>query len=103
MSKNEPIFSTLTGKTTGYVVSGAGTAAANGTYCPSGNIDGGTIYSNGAYVLFIKEQCGFWQINTTTDTTCGSDFYYGGADPLTQWYVGNGDAPAPTVTSTTCS
>lgn len=61
---NEPIFSVLNGKTTGYLVSGAigELAGANGTYCPNGTIHGRTKYTFGSFSLEYDSSLIAWAI-----------------------------------------
>ncbi len=97
------------GGTPAFAVSGAGTAAANGTYCESGTLNGRPRYIYGSYTI---EYTSDWMIN---DEGYGpnwlirfgsTDLYYASVTnatpPLSGWGVGSGGSPAPTLSSTTC-
>jgi hypothetical protein len=103
------VASTGGGGGTGFAVSGAGTAAANGTYCPSGTVNGRTRYSKGSYTIeytpdwFINDE-GFgpnWLIRLG-----GNDLYYASVStqtpPLSGWGEFSGGSPSPTLSSATC-
>ena len=98
-----------TGGGTGFAVSGAGTAGANGTYCPSGTVNGRTRYIKGSYAI---EYTPDWEIN---DEFYGPNWHIklGGVvlhyasvstqtPPLSGWGTFFGDSPAPTLSSATC-
>jgi len=100
---------TVSGGTPGFAVSGAGTAAANGTYCQSGTLNGRPRYTNGAYSI---EYTSDWIINDEGSgpnwliRSGGTDLYYASVTaatpPLSGWGVFSGGSPAPTLSSTTC-
>jgi hypothetical protein len=113
---DEPIFSVLSGKTTGYTVSDAGEVDVNGTYCEAG------IYEGRAYYTYQSPELGTLYISYTTSLETwllryeldnDTEAYYstgligGSVPPLSGWEssfwgieIGNG--PEPTLTSTTC-
>ena len=77
-------------KTYLYTVSGAGTAEANGDYWETGD---GT-YTNGTCTMFFESASGDWYLGA--DPT--APYYYRmGGNPLGNWTVFKGTAPAPTV------
>ncbi|MCF8348566.1 MAG: T9SS type A sorting domain-containing protein [Bacteroidales bacterium] len=97
---------------TNYIVSGAGTAAVNGTYVENGTINSQPKYEfvNGAttYYLFYYGMGAAWQIHTST-TIYGnymSHYYcssYSSTPPLTGWVKGatsGSTDPAPTLSET---
>ena len=100
---------TPTGGGTGFAVSGAGTAGANGTYCPSGTVNGRTRYSNGSYTI---EYTPDWEINDEffgpnwLIRLGGNDLYYASVStqtpPLSGWGEFSGGSPSPTLSSATC-
>lgn len=95
--------------TPGFSVSGAGTAAANGTYCESGTINGRPRYVKGSYTI---EYTSDWIINDEgygpnwLIRSSGTELYYASVTnatpPLSGWGLYLGDSPAPTLASTTC-
>lgn len=71
MSENEPIFSSLAGKGTGFATVGDNMDPENpwtssvGTYCPNGTFDGVNYYINnngypGGWVMFREN--GYWYL-----------------------------------------
>jgi hypothetical protein len=91
----------------GIVVSGAGTAAANGTYEPDGTVNGKTRYRLGSttyYIVWIGTDVGNWVVS---DDSGGSNTLYTGssdpASPIGGTTVNAGDSPAPTISSETGS
>jgi hypothetical protein len=95
--------------TPAFSVSGAGTAAANGTYCESGTLNGRPRYTNGSYCI---EYASDWIINDESNGPAwlirlsSTDLYYASVTtatpPLSGWGVFLGGSPAPTLSSTTC-
>lgn len=93
---------------TGYVSSGAGTAAANGTYTPITGTNalnfGAQQYTNGTDFLAYATTPGapVWLISATVNPTYQTASLYsvtataGTTMPLTGWTVTGGVAPAPT-------
>lgn len=83
---NEPIFSSLTGKGTGFFTAGDQFSpsypwtAATGTFCPAGTFDGTNYYINdnngsgyNGWVMFREN--GYWYVS-------------GGLLPGTEWFGG---------------
>jgi hypothetical protein len=97
------------GGVAGFAVSGAGTAAANGTYCESGTLNGRPRYVKGSYTI---EYTSDWILNDEGNgpnwliRSSGTDLYYASVTnatpPLSGWGVYFGGSPAPTLSSTTC-
>lgn len=100
---------TVSGGVAGFAVSGAGTSAANGTYCESGTLNGRPRYVKGSYTI---EYTSDWMLNDEGNgpnwlIRFGStDLYYASVTtatpPLSGWGVYLGGSPAPTLSSTTC-
>lgn len=96
---------TVTG--TGIVVSGAGTAAADGTYVPDGTFDGQTRYRNGAtewYIIIRTSQ--HWAIATLSGSTYTDQYVLNAVsadpadpvpDPAGPATTAAGAAPAPSI------
>jgi hypothetical protein len=90
---------------TNYIVSGAGTADANGTYIEqTGLVDGKPWYqkANG-YVIQSYFSGGYWNLDTdisgTTTLYCAQGWAYGNpTPPETGWMAYFGAEPPPTVT-----
>jgi hypothetical protein len=113
---NEPIFSNLNGKASGFIVSGAGETGVNGTYCEAGTYENRPYYtylSPTLGTLYLVYQSAFetWMIGYDLDN--GTECYYtsglqsGNTPPLNGWEssfwgIEIGGSPAPTLSSTTC-
>jgi hypothetical protein len=89
--------------TNNFIVSGAGTTAANGTYSPSGTLNGQTRYRLGSttyYIVWLGTNVGDWIIASDAD---GSNTLYTGtsniASPAGSTTVNAGDSPAPSITA----
>jgi hypothetical protein len=97
------------GGTPAFAVSGAGTAAANGTYCESGTLNGRPRYIYGSYCI---EYASDWIVNDESNGPAwlirlsSTDLYYASVTtatpPLSGWGAFSGSSPAPTLSSTTC-
>ena len=97
------------GGTPAFAVSGAGTAAANGTYCESGTLNGRPRYIYGSYCI---EYASDWIVNDESNGPAwlirlsSTDLYYASVTtatpPLSGWAAFSGGSPAPTLSSTTC-
>jgi hypothetical protein len=99
--KQEPVFSVLTGKATGFYADGnAGWFGADGTYCPAGTYDGVNYYLNyytnepsGYYMFRVG---GYWYIAFTDQPGAlyGAPNGYvesnSSTPPLTGWIAGDG-------------
>lgn len=113
---NEPIFSNLTGKATGYIVSGAGETGVNGTYCEAGIHESRTYYtyqSPQLGTLYISYSTNFetwllrYEIDNDLEAYYSTGLEGGSVPPLSGWEnsfwgVEIGTGPVPTLTSTTC-
>jgi len=96
-------FEIVPGEITSVIVEGAGTTAVNGTYTPSGTVNGKNRFIKGSYK--IQYDGVNWEI--FLDRFVGPDGYYYGIvsseddPPLLGWSVlSDGTAPAPTLTIT---
>lgn len=95
----------------GYVASGAGTAAINGTYVlHSGDAQNyGTFrnitnqYSGQTLYIYLSSMFGGWSIGTTPNDTQPPLYrvpmVYSATPPLTGWTDTTGDPPAPTLSA----
>jgi hypothetical protein len=97
------------GELTGFAVSGAGTSAVNGTYCPDGTYGGKTTYVFSGTEYSIRYEPDFMGIEPHWTIWDDVNFTYkyqvsSSADtpPLTGWGVFFGDAPAPTLSAASC-
>ena len=103
--------------TQGFVVSGAGSSAFNGTYCPDGTFNGKTRYvlaeSNytieytNNWVVNDEENYGpTWLIQSGNSNWTFTQYYNissSDTPPLIGWgQFGLSSSPAPTLSSTTC-
>lgn len=83
-----------------YVVAGAGTATANGSYYVSGTHNDKTAYKHETETMYIYFRTPYWNIGP--DLVTANRLYQSSSmadiPPLTGWIVDNGDAPAPTLT-----
>lgn len=107
----------------GYLVSGAGDASANGTYCEAGTINGRPYYTYSSLYLYwypsMSQEQGRWHIGTVNGSEEGGILYATRDDGdenimpddiFTNWYNSSdswwgfetGASPSPTVTQTTC-
>lgn len=99
-----PIYSMLSGKVTGYVVSGAGDSNYNGTYCLAGTVRGKNYYQKGDYYIFWYNN---WGVNFGGTNVPDPD-YFNSTDsasatpPAEGWQARYAPSPAPSLTSTTC-
>lgn len=90
--------------TSSVLVSGAGTAAANGTYTYRGQANGKGFYNllgqpDSTDVSVIKWDSGFWSIiNSAGDATYESESETSFPWQVIAWALNAGDSPAPTVT-----
>ncbi len=108
-SSPAPPVSEFTETLSDFVVSGAGTAATNGTYTPvSGTNDHGGLvweHSGGTYYLQSQPSTMNWVINTSPDNVSTGVQYYKTVvssydittPPATAWTENAGSSPAPTV------
>jgi len=90
----------LSAMATDYVVSGAGTTAANGIYQENGTSGGYPCYTKGQYTMQLKWffVMYLWIIEDGSTSTTLYTNTSGTTPPSTGWTVSNGAAPAPTVT-----
>lgn len=63
---NEPIFSNLSGKGSGFFADGTW-GSFTGTYCPAGTYDGVTSYSNGNGYMIYRKSGAYWYVQLTND------------------------------------
>lgn len=99
----------------GYIVSGAGDANFNGTYCPGGTANGGPYWqktdANGTYYIMYYQFGGYWFIQSSLNGGLNADapdYYHAGsieAGPRvnSSWdgaYLSLG--PPPSLTTATC-
>ncbi len=91
---------------TDYMVSGAGTTAANGTYAPDGaNMFGAPRWKHSAGVYYLQSDgMNQWVINTDGNMPFGGDYrnmtqspFDQNIPPFTGWQTDMGNPPAPTV------
>jgi hypothetical protein len=110
------VTTTAGGGVQGFVVSGAGSSAFNGTYCPDGILNGKTRYKlvgtnytieyTNNWVVNDEENYGpGWLIQAgNSDWTFTQYFNLSSSDtlPLSGWAAYSASSPAPTLSSTTC-
>jgi hypothetical protein len=107
---DNPIFSMLTGKGTGYIVSNAGTTGYNDTYCEAGTLNGKKYYANSNNTLFIfwdSFDGGMWSISNSFDVANVPPGYYkysnDNTPPLSNYLQAGATPPNPSLTATTCA
>ena len=93
---------TVNGDGTIFVVSGAGTAAANGNYRECDVSDALPSYKHESNNVYLYRTSSVWYIGPTHGAT--GDAYYSNttsssAPPSSGWSVDNGNADAPSVSS----
>jgi hypothetical protein len=99
----------------GFIVSGAGDANYNGTYCPGGTANGGPYWqktdANGTYYIMYYKFNGFWFIQSLSNGGLDAeapDYYHAGtieAGPRIDSIWDGAEmtsGPPPTLTSATC-
>jgi hypothetical protein len=103
------------GGTQGFVVSGAGSPAFNGTYCPDGTLNGKTRYklTGSNYTIeytnnwVVNEEDNYgptWLIQAGNSNSTSTQYYNGSSldtPPLSGWATYFASSPAPTLSSTT--
>ena len=101
----------------GFVVSGAGSSAFNGTYCPDGILNGKTRYKlagsnytieyTNNWVVNNEENYGpTWLIQSGNSNWTFTQYYNissSDTPPLSGWATYSASSPAPTLSSTMCS
>ena len=88
-----------------YVVTNAGTAAANGDYYENGTYNTKPAYEKdggGAWIFFAQIVSPYWQIDSAKATQVGTGAWYytiaaDATPPTGTWSTGDGDAPAADV------
>lgn len=90
-----------------YLVSGAGTSAANGTYTlvattQSGAAPGSSQYSNGPFIIYLSNSPRYWNIRIADNSTGIAYYNTDGSSlttpPSTGWQkLSSGANPVPTV------
>jgi hypothetical protein len=97
----------------GFIVSGAGDANFNGTYCLTGTSDGKNYYQKSDYYMFWSNSFGCWIIQSADHGGSGlnidssppdyySEFLNTDIPPTTGWSFYGATGPAPSLASTTC-
>jgi hypothetical protein len=98
---------TIVDGTSAWVVSGAGTAAVNGTYCLDGEENGASVWTKvgGTRLLdsiMLNAPGGDWVITSSATPGYLYTYFNPSGSPAGPWNQNDGALPVPTSTPTTC-